>query len=217
MLNSVDIIVWFQAEKLEALKRALEQTGSNVEQELEKSLDALYEQNVPLNQRTAIASKIAAEEKRCQEELARQVAEQYRVSIVCVNDGGVEHCWKLERSLDVLAVATHLRRAMRQSDKQIAGCFEQRLGEKESITPDEVIQFTAARSQGDIHVSGVFSADFEEQVFTLVEPKEQPRQYRMKDISTAIFHASRKQGISNIEKTRRFWKALENKQVEGGI
>ena len=170
MLNSVDITVWFQSEKLEALRQALDQTGSDVEQELEKFLEAFYEQNVPLNQRNAIDSKIAEEEKCYREECDRQAAEKYRVSIVRVTDNEIEHCWKLERSLNILLIAAQLREAIRQSNKQAANYFEQRLGEKKAITLDEVDQFTSARFQGDVHVSGVFSLDFEKQTFTFAEP-----------------------------------------------
>lgn len=217
MLNSVDITVWFQAEKLEALNRALEQTGSNVERELEKSLDALYEQNVPLSQRVAIDSKIAEEEKRDQEERDRQAAGKYRVSIVRVTDNGIEHCWKLERSWNILVIAAQLREAIRQSNKQTANYFEQRLGEKKAITLDEVNQFTAARFQGDVHISGVFWVNFEKQLFTFAEPGGHLYQYHMRDISTAIFQANRKQYSSESERMNRFWKALENKQLGGGI
>ena len=214
MPNSEDITVWFEAEKLRALREALAQTGSNVEQELTKALEALYERSVPLRQRTEIACKLA-EERRCiQEEQEKQAAEKYRVSVVCVIDSGAEHCWKLERHWNVLSIAALLRKAIRQSGKQIASDFEQLLGEKEAITPDEASQFATARFQGDVHVSGVFFVDFGEQVFTFIEPGEHPYQYHIQDISTAIFRASRKQYISEGEKMSRFWNALENKRIE---
>ena len=214
MPNSEDITIWFEAEKLRALKKALEQTGSDVKQELTKTLEALYERSVPLHQRTAIACKIAEENKRAQEEEAIQAAEKYRMSIVCVNDDGLKHCWKLERECNFLSIAVLLRKAIRQSGKQTASDFEQLLGEKETVTPDEANQFAAARFQGDVHVSGVFFVDFAGQVFTFIEPGEQPYQYRIQDISTAIFQANRKQDISEKEKIGRFWRALENKRIE---
>lgn len=214
-MNSEDITIWFEVDKLRALKEALKQTDSDVEQELTKALEALYERSVHLHQRTAIACKIAEEKKRAREEEAKQAAKDYRVSIVHINGGGLEHCWKLEHSCSVLSIAELIRYAIRRSNKQITSDFEQLLGEKETITLDEVNQFAAARFQGDIHVSGVFFVDFVKQIFTLIEPGEQPYQYRIKDISTAIFQANRKHYSPESERISRFWKSLENKRIGG--
>ncbi len=55
------ISISFDEEKLSALKMYMEQKGSDVESELEKSMESLYAKNVPAGVRTFIDMKSGTE------------------------------------------------------------------------------------------------------------------------------------------------------------
>ena len=60
-MKKATITISFDEEKLSALKMYMEQKGSDVESELEKSMESLYAKNVPAGVRTFIGMKSGTE------------------------------------------------------------------------------------------------------------------------------------------------------------
>lgn len=80
-MKKTTINISYDEEKLSALKIYLEQKGSQVEDELEKELDALYSKNVPANVREFIemrAGGVKLAEKKKKPKQATSEAVQNR-------------------------------------------------------------------------------------------------------------------------------------------
>lgn len=211
MSNYIEITLWCQEDKLRALSAALEPSGSSVVKEMEAALEDLYKRTLPAAQRTAIAEKLALEEREEAQERARRAAEAYRVSALWMEDGKTCGYWKLTRAWDVLCLARFLRAALRQSARPCADFFQEKLGEMECITQYEFEVLQNARDHNDIHINGVFSVDFSKHHFGFWLPGEGWRVYPFQDVSSAAFKASRKSSATQAECLERFFGALEGR------
>lgn len=211
MANFLEIPLWFQEDKLKALSAALEPAGSSVEKELNRALEDRYELLVPFERRAEIAEKLAQEEQHEAEERARREAEAYRMSALRLTHGRSCEYHKLTRAWDLLALAAFIREAVRKAQSSPSGDFRSRLGEVERLSEQDFAELLMARFHNDPHVNGVFQVDFSSGRFSFVIPGEGWRSYALKDISTAIYKAERKKGISHQERLRRFLDALADK------
>lgn len=211
MPNFTETLIWFQEDKLRALEKALEQSSATVEQMLYQELEALYERCVPEDQRCAIADKLAEEDRQNDLEEARKAIEAYRVSAVQIVCDGACRFWKLARAWDILSAAAILRKALRQTEHDPRDLFERELGEKEVISLSEFIRLGDSRFQGALQVTGVYCVDFDHLRFSFLQPAESWKTCDVKDISTAIYQAERKSGISKDEKLGRFMASLEER------
>lgn len=211
MSNYIEITLWCQEDKLRALSAALEPSGSSVVKEMDAALADLYERTIPAAQRTAIAEKLAREEREEAQERARRAAEAYRVSGLWMNTGKVSSHWKLTGAWNVLELAHFLRTALRQSAQPHADFFQSKLGEMERISQREFEVLQDAHDHKDVHINGVFSIDFPKQHFGFLLPGRGWRIYPFQDVSTAAFKSSRKSNAIQAERLERFFDALEGK------
>lgn len=211
MSGYLEVPLWCQEDKLRALSAALEPMGSSVEKEMNQALAELYEQIVPSAERAAISEKLSREERLEAEERARQAMRAHRVSAIQLLYGGAYDYLKPTQPWDILALAAFLREALRQSDRPAADYFRSKLGETEEISEISFDELTTARFQNSLHVNGVFVVDFMSQRFAFVMPGDAWRVYPFKDISTAIFRADQKRYVSPLERSRRFFAALEGR------
>lgn len=211
MSNYIEITLWCQEDKLRALSAALEPSGSSVVKEMEVALEELYERTLPAAQRTAIAEKLAQEEREEAQERARRAAEAYRVSALWMEHSKTSGYWKLTGAWDVLSMARFLRAALRQSARPCADVFQEKLGEMERISQCEFEVLQDARDHNDVHINGVFSVDFSKHHFGFWLPGQGWRVYPFQDVSSAAFKASGKSGATQAECLERFFGALEGR------
>lgn len=211
MVNCLGITLWYPEDKFNALSTALEPAGSSVEEELNRALEECYERLVPSEQRAEIAEKLAQEEQHEAEERARREAEAYRVSALKLLDSWSCEYKKLIRAWDILDLAAFAREAIRKAATSPGDYFYSKLREVECLSEDGFSELSRARFQDDLHVNGVFMVDFSARRFSFIVPGECWRNYDLKDISTAIFQADRKSGLSHQERLTRFFDALADK------
>lgn len=178
---------------------------------MEAALEDLYERTLPAAQRTAIAEKLAQEEREEAQERARRAAEAYRVSELWMRHGKNSGHWKLTGAWDVLNMACFLRAAIRQSARPCADFFQEKLGELKPISQREFETLQDARFHSDVHINGVFSLDFSKHHFGFLLPGQGWRVYPFQDISSAAFKASRKNSATKEECLERFFGALKGR------
>ncbi|CUP97709.1 Uncharacterised protein [uncultured Flavonifractor sp.] len=209
MPNYHDITLWYPEYKLTALSEVLKQASSSVEQAMMPALENLYEQMVPPEQRTAIAEKLAQEEQREAEEKARRESNAYRISAVEIIGEGERDYWKIRHDYNLLELATFLRETLRQAEQPPVAFFKAMLGEMEPLSEYDFLKLQTAKFQSQMQVNGVFTVDFHSMKFAFVEPRVGWQVYLAKDISTAVFRARQKSGLSYLDILRRLSLALD--------
>lgn len=91
-MDSREVVVWLEKEKLYALEKALAQEGHSTTGLLQERLIQLYEETVPLPEQRQIAERLAEQER--QEELERLAARRF--AAVRVTEDGMTRCFELE-------------------------------------------------------------------------------------------------------------------------
>ncbi len=209
MSNATEIILWYPVRKHDALQSALQDAGADLTAELSAFLDALYEQHVPETKRKEICDAMEQEERAA----ARQAVANQRVCVIRVVYLHRRWEWKLISVVDTLHLARALRTALQQNKSVTVDAFLVRLGEKESISPEEYECMSIAKIQNSSHVTTACCLDFDQQIMSIATPSEGWCSYRMKDISTAIYQADRKKYITARKALERFNDALQGKQL----
>lgn len=209
MPNAAEIVLWYPTRKYDALQRALKDTGTDLKAELTGVLDMLYERHIPEAERKEIYAAMEQEEQAA----ARQAAENQRISVIRVVYLHRRWEWKLISVVDTLHLARSLRTALQQSESVTVDAFLVRLGEKETISPEEYEGMSIAKIQNSSHVTTACYLDFDQQIMSIATPGEGWCSYRMKDISTAIYQADRKKYITARQTMERFHNALQGKRL----
>lgn len=204
MPGYTEVCVWLQNDKHEALKKILAAQNLKLEDKLQEKLEDIYCEYVPQSQREAIAAKIEAETRQEQEDAARRAAEMYRESVLKVISEGYVRCWKIGSALSDLHIARLLRKALREAASDHAGAFDELLGEKAEIPPEEFARVACMYLQGEKPAANAVTLDFDRELVTLAKPRDGFLTYYMKDVSTAIYQADRARGRVEQEVTRRF-------------
>lgn len=213
MPGYTDVCVWIQSDKHEALKKALAERNLKLEDQLQEKLEEIYSEYVPQMQREDIAAKIEAEIRQEQEEAALRAAERYRESVLKVIGAGYVRCWKIGAALSDLHIARLLRKALRDPASDHALVFDELLGEKAKIKPEEFARVACMVLQEEKPAANAVTLDFDKEYITLAEPKHGYLTYHMKDVSTAIYQAQRAAGLLEQQIADRFHQRLAGKTV----
>ena len=210
MSNYVQLDVWFQEDKLNALSSVMEEQGTTVEKWMQGMLLDMYEALVPRETQEAIRTRIDKEEAevRAAEEAAR------KYTAFCVREAGAKSFFQLDRPEDILEVAKFLRRYLREDQGQgIAALQTSAFARMEPVTAERYDQLLALRMESPDKVTGVFDLDFDKREVSTVDAADGWKTWSMQDISTAIFHAYRKSCLRPEQYMSRFLEKLEGREL----
>lgn len=209
-----DICLWFQTDKLDALKKALVEKELNLEDKLLEKLEEIYCVYVPLEQRQEIDERLAAMIREEEEDAARRKAEQYRESVVRVIRDGQNRCWKITAAVSDVQIAGLLRKALRDPARAPVSVFEELLGEKVEIGTTEFTCVACMFLRSEKPAANAITLDFDGEFVTLAKPGEGYLTYSMKDVSTAIYRAEQSRGLRAEQVAVRFYERLAEKTVD---
>ena len=133
MSGDVQLELWMNEYKLDALAAVLARENTTVEQRMQDVLTELYVSLVPRETRQEISARI-------KEELAARDAEMEasrKCAVFHVRENGREEYFRLDQNQELLDTARTLRRYLRQEPGADSGSFSELFPRREAITPDE--------------------------------------------------------------------------------
>ena len=209
-MNDIDINLYYNRYRLDALERVLHSQGKSIEDAVYPMLDSLYEQLVPAEERGDIENRIAAENAQA----AAEVEAARRFGVVHLEHGEDEYYLMTPVHKSLYDVASLYRKQLQPNIGKVplwdlTGQFHK---------ADRVFQsdyLRLCRAMPDDHrITALMELDFDSGTISVCDNRENSwTTYSLKDVSTAIFKAERKSGLSSAVRQRIFNEALQDKAM----
>lgn len=199
------IVLWIDRRWLTAIEKHL--NGQTLQEHMEDVLDELCNQ-LPEREYTRISKAIQAGSSAARErEEAAQTWSAYRVL-----ENGEEWCFKVAPGEELLNAAERLNRYLNTS-ADTGSKFIRLFSCGTLLTSGEYQQMIAERMENTGKVTGVFELDFDKREFSAVHIMDGWRTWAMRDVSAAVYHATRSQFASSDDKWRKLLDHLSGKEI----
>lgn len=205
-MRSKEIALWLDERWYAALSRQLEQKDTTVEDELNAYLDEMLNQ-LPAQVYERISREIWEEDQQRQQEM--EAAKVF--SAFHVREKGEEVYFQVEHSVELLDAARALRRYLRREPG--ASFFAELFRNREPITAEEFEQLAELRMENTGKVAGAFDLDFDRQEFSALRIMDGWKTWAMGDVSTAAYHAFRKDRLSPERRLDILLDRLEGREI----
>ena len=206
MADHVDITLWIDRRWKDAIEKHLK--GETLQEHLENVLDELCNQ-LPEQEYERISCAIQSEAaaQRAKEEAARTYAAYH------VTERGQEWYFKTSLGEELLAVGKKLRGYLTKGNGVAPDKFIGMFFGGQPITAKEFDALTALRMENTGKVRGVFDLNFDKREFSAVHIMDGWRTWAMRDVSAAVYHATRSQFASSDDKWRKLLDHLSGKEI----
>ena len=206
MADHVDITLWIDRRWKNAIEKHLK--GETLQEHLENVLDELCNQ-LPEQEYKRISAEIYAEDAAERE--AREAARTY--AAYHVTEHGQEWYFKTSLGEELLAVGKKLRGYLTKGNGVAPDKFIGMFFGGQPITAKEFDALTAVRMENTGKVRGVFDVNFDKREFSAVHVMDGWRTWAMRDVSAAVYHATRSQFASSDDKWRKLLDHLSGKEI----
>ncbi len=206
MAQHEEIVLWLDRRWKNAIEKHLK--GETLQEHLETVLDALCNQ-LPQREYERISREIYAEDatNRETEEAARTYAAYH------VTECGQEWYFKTSPGEELLAVGKKLRGYVTKGSGVALDKFIGMFFGGQPITAKEFDALTALRMENTGKVRGVFDVNFDKREFSAVHIIDGWQTWAMRDVSVAVYHATRSQFASGDDKWRKLLDHLNGKEI----
>ena len=206
MADHVDITLWIDRRWKDAIEKHLK--GETLQEHLENVLDELCNQ-LPEQEYERISCAIQSEAaaQRAKEEAARTYAAYH------VTERGQEWYFKTSLGEELLAVGKKLRGYLTKGNGVAPDKFIGMFFGGQPITAKEFDALTALRMENTGKVRGVFDLNFDKREFSAVHIMDGWQTWAMRDVSAAVYHATRSQFASSDDKWRKLLDHLSGKEI----
>ena len=206
MAQQEEIVLWIDQRWKNAIEKHLR--DETLQEHLENVLDELCNQ-LPEREYARISRAIQSEAaaQRAEEEAARTYAAYH------VTERGQEWYFKTSPGEELLAVGKKLRGYITKDNGVAPGKFIGMFFGGQPITAKEFDALTAPRMENTGKVRGVFDVNFDKREFSAVHIMDGWRTWAMRDVSAAVYHATRSQFASSDDKWRKLLDHLSGKEI----
>ena len=206
MVQHEEIVLWLDRRWKNAIEKHLK--GETLQEHLETVLDELCNQ-LPQREYERISREIYAEDaaNREAEEAARTYAAYH------VTECGQEWYFKTSPGEELLAVGKKLRGYVTKGSGVAPDKFIGMFFGGQPITAKEFDALTALRMENTGKVRGVFDVNFDKREFSAVHIIDGWQTWAMRDVSVAVYHATRSQFASGDDKWRKLLDHLNGKEI----
>ena len=208
-MDSVSIELWLDKRQLAALEQALAEDGTTVDRIMQERLDELYAQRVPPEQQEKIQQELDAEQLESQ----RSVEANTRYAGFHITENGQEHYLSTKSGQEFLDMALLMRRYVRSTFGDKAKGFAQCIYGAEEISPQRFEQLAAWRLENLGKVTGLVEIDFDKGLLSALNIMDGWQTWAMRDVSVAVYHATRSQFASSDDKWRKLLDHLKGKEI----
>ncbi len=191
-MNSRDITLWLDERWYDALSHQFKKKDTTVEDELNEYLDAMIDQ-LPEQVREKISREIWEEDQRQREatEAARRIS-VFRVT----QDGRTDHLLTQGTiPVDVLHAAVALRSYLLAKGNS-SQRFAERLHSVMDIAPEVFQDYAGELMRRTGRVTAVLDIDLDRGEFSTLDALNGWETYTIRDVSTAAWHANRKDHLA---------------------
>ena len=206
MADHVDITLWIDRRWKDAIEKHLK--GETLQEHLENVLDTLCNQ-LPEQEYKRISAEIYAEDAAERE--AREAACTY--AAYHVTERGQEWYFKTSPGEELLVACKKLRGYVAAEKGSAPDKFIGMFFGGQPITAKEFDALTAVRMENTGKVRGVFDVNFDKREFSAVRIMDGWRTWAMRDVSAAVYHATRSQFASSDDKWRKLLDHLSGKEI----
>ena len=206
MADHVDITLWIDRRWRDAIEKHLK--GETLQEQLENVLDTLCNQ-LPEHEYERISRAIQSEAaaQRAEEEAARTYAAYH------VTEHGQEWYFKTSPGEELLVACKKLRGYVTAEKGTAPDKFIGMFFGGQPITAKEFDALTAVRMENTGKVRGVFDVNFDKREFSAVHIMDGWQTWAMRDVSAAVYHATRSQFASSDDKWRKLLDHLSGKEI----
>ena len=206
MAQHEEIVLWLDRRWKNAIEKHLK--GETLQEHLETVLDALCNQ-LPQREYERISREIYAEDaaNREAEEAARTYAAYH------VMECGQEWYFKTSPGEELLTIGKKLRSYITSEKVTMPDLFIKMFAGGRPITAEEYNALTAVRMENTGKVRGVFDVNFDKREFSAVHIMDGWQTWAMRDVSVAVYHATRSQFASSDDKWRKLLDHLNGKEI----
>ena len=206
MADHVDITLWIDRRWKDAIEKHLK--GETLQEHLENVLDELCNR-LPEREYDRISRAIQSEAaaQRAEEEAARTYAAYH------VTERGQEWYFKTSPGEELLTVGKKLRSYITGEKAAVPDLFIKMFAGGRPSTAEEYNARTAVRMESTGKVRGVFDVNFDKCEFSAVHIMDGWQTWAMRDVSVAVYHATRSQFASGDDKWRKLLDHLKGKEI----
>ena len=206
MADHVDITLWIDRRWKDAIEKHLR--DETLEEHLENVLDELCNQ-LPEREYERISRAIQSEAaaQRAEEEAARTYAAYH------VIENGQEWYFKTSFGEELLDACKKLRSYVSAEKCTAPDLFIKMFMNGRPITAEEYNALTAVHMENTGKVHGVFDVNFDKREFSAVHIMDGWQTWAMRDVSAAVYHATRSQFASGDDKWRKLLDHLSGKEI----
>ena len=203
-MNSEALEIWLDERWYKALSQQLE--NETVEEKLDNYLDELISQ-LPEHVREKISREILAEDQQREQEI--RASRRYSAFRI-VENGGTKY-FRMDRSVGMLEIAGYVRLRLRQQSRPRP--LEEYLHGREEIPAEEFERMLTSCMEGDRQITYVYDVDLDRRELSAVRPSLGWVSYRLKDASTAVWHADRCGSYDWNVRQARFMEKLAGREI----
>lgn len=206
MAQHEEIVLWLDRRWKNAIEKHLK--GETLQEHLETVLDELCNQ-LPEREYERISRAIQSEAaaQRAEEEAARTYAAYH------VTECGQEWYFKTSPGEELLTIGKKLRSYITSEKVTMPDLFIKMFAGGRPITAEEYNALTAVRMENTGKVRGVFDVNFDKREFSAVHIMDGWQTWAMRDVSVAVYHATRSQFASGDDKWRKLLDHLNGKEI----
>ena len=206
MAQQEEIVLWIDQRWKRAIEKHL--NDETLQEHLENVLDELCTQ-LPEREYERISHAIQSEAaaQRAEEEAARTYAAYH------VTERGKEWYFKTTPGEELLAVGKKLRGYITKDNGVAPDKFIGMFFGGQPITAKEFDALTALRMENTGKVRGVFDVNFDKREFSAVHIMDGWQTWAMRDVSVAVYHATRSLFASGDDKWRKLLDHLNGKEI----
>lgn len=210
-MTSIEITVFYNSLRLQAIERYISDSDKTVIDELNNTLDDLYERLVPDNERTEIEEQIIKYEA----EQRKAYEAQRRFAVFRVKENGKDCCFTSDNINSFMAAARIYRSYFRNELGGEYESFASLITDKSDLTSQEYINLCDSMPN-DQRIKAMIDFDLDEGTASVCESSDNAWwKYSLHDISVATYKAH-KSGLGTPKRREEIFRhSLIGKEIEG--
>ena len=209
-MADIDINLFYNTYRLEAMERVLHSQGKSIEDAVYPMLDSLYEQLVPAVERGDIENRIAAENAQA----AAEAEAAKRFGVVHLHQGEDDFYLIANEQRNLYTMAALYRRQLQPNIGKVSlWDLTGRFHKADRVFQSDYLRL-CRQMPTDHRITSLMEVDFDSGTICVCDNRENSwTTYSLKDVSTAVFKAERKSGLSSAVRQQIFDEALQGKTI----
>ncbi|MBQ8238078.1 MAG: hypothetical protein IJZ39_08030 [Oscillospiraceae bacterium] len=205
-MRAIDITVYYSTLRTEALERILGEQGTTLDSAVAELLDELYQKTVPLQERNEIEQRIRQEEAQT----TADAEASRRFGVFHIREQGEDCYFTSELQKDLYQTACVCRGYLQAGGQSLlCDCFNHKQTLSYPAYTDRAVGLGY-----DPRITMLVELDADKGVCMVQASGDDSwHQYKLKDLSTAIYHAKRKEGRTFSQRDEVFREFIAGREI----